>query len=134
MKIYSGGRRSDSFEHALVKGRIGRRFEIGFLDKEVKACGNRRKEGLESLLGTSSQRSAIHFVRILIFSTFLGIVHLYPIGGWMPPPIDAFCHFGGIESAFTLIFAGKMIQRIAWSSFALLLATLIVAFIFRRSS
>ena len=73
-------------------------------------------------------------IAILIFSTFLGIVHLYPIGGWMPPPIDAFCPFGGNESASTLIFSGKMIQRIAWSSFALLLATLIVAFIFRRSS
>ena len=72
-------------------------------------------------------------IAILIFSTILGFMHLYPIGGWMTPPIDAFCPFGGLESAFTVIFSGKMIQRIAWSSFALLLATLIVAFIFRRS-
>ena len=44
-----------------------------------------------------------------------------------------FVHFGGIESAFSLIFTGKMLQRVAWSSFFLLLATLIVAFLFRRS-
>jgi polyferredoxin len=70
---------------------------------------------------------------ILIFSTFVGIIHIYPLTGWTPPPIDSFCPFGGIESAFALIFTGKMLQRIAWSSFVLLLATLIVAFIFRRS-
>jgi polyferredoxin len=72
-------------------------------------------------------------VLILIFSTFLGFIHIYPTGGWTPPPIDSFCPFGGIESAFSLIFTGKMLQRIAWSSFVLLLATLIVAFLFRRS-
>ena len=72
-------------------------------------------------------------VLILIFSTFLGFIHIYPMGGWTPPPIDSFCPFGGIESAFSLIFTGKMLQRIAWSSFVLLLATLIVAFLFRRS-
>jgi polyferredoxin len=72
-------------------------------------------------------------VLILIFSTFLGITHIYPLAGWTPPPIDSFCPFGGIESAFSLIFTGKMLQRIAWSSFVLLLATLIVALLFRRS-
>jgi len=72
-------------------------------------------------------------VVILAFSTFFGIAHQYSPGGWTPPPIDSFCPFGGIESAFGLIFTGKMLQRIAWSSFVLLLATLIVAFIFRRS-
>lgn len=72
-------------------------------------------------------------VAVLVFSTLLGVMHLYPIAGWITPPIDAFCPFGGIESAFTLMLTGKMIQRIAWSSFALLFATLIVAFIFRRS-
>jgi polyferredoxin len=53
--------------------------------------------------------------------------------GWVPAGVDAFCPFGGIESAFSLIFTATMLQRIAWSSFTLLLAVLLVALLFRRS-
>ncbi len=71
-------------------------------------------------------------VAILLFSTSLGITHQFS-KGWLPPGVDAFCPFGGVESAFSLFLTGKLLNRIAWSSFILLLATLIVVFIFRRS-
>ncbi|MFC1534905.1 4Fe-4S binding protein [Thermodesulfobacteriota bacterium] len=69
---------------------------------------------------------------VLILSTVVGLLHQYPVG-FRPVSVDAFCPFGGIESAFTLITTGVMIKRIAWSSFILLFATLIVAILFRRS-
>lgn len=50
-----------------------------------------------------------------------------------PVGVDALCPFGGIESAITLVFTGSMLERVAWSSFILLLATLIIALVFRRS-
>lgn len=34
--------------------------------------------------------------------------------------MDAFCPFGGIESALSLVTTGRMLSRIAWSSFTLL--------------
>lgn len=69
---------------------------------------------------------------VFILSTVIGLLHQYPLG-LRTVSVDAFCPFGGIESAFTLITTGVMLKRIAWSSFILLFATLIVAFLFRRS-
>jgi polyferredoxin len=74
----------------------------------------------------------IIFVLVLATSTTLGLLHQYG-KGWVPAGVDAFCPFGGIESAFSLISTGVMLNRIAWSSFILLFATLIVAVLFRRS-
>jgi NAD-dependent dihydropyrimidine dehydrogenase PreA subunit len=42
------------------------------------------------------------------------------------------CPFGGIEGAFTLILTGSLLVKIAWSSFILLAATIVVALVFRR--
>jgi len=47
--------------------------------------------------------------------------------------VDAFCPFGGIESAVSLVTTGRMLNRIAWSSFTLLGAVLLLAVLFRRS-
>lgn len=49
------------------------------------------------------------------------------------PPIDAFCPFGGLESAYVLFRYGAMLRRIAWSSFILLFAVLGTVVLFRRS-
>ena len=78
---------------------------------------------------------AIRLIILLLIwglSTYLGILHQCA-QGTRPVGVDALCPFGGIESAFTLITTGTMVQRIAWSSFILLFATLIVAILFRRS-
>jgi polyferredoxin len=69
---------------------------------------------------------------VLVFSTTLGILHQHPLG-FKPAGVDAFCPFGGIESAFSLVTTGKMLSRIAWSSFTLLGAVLLLALLFRRS-
>ena len=69
---------------------------------------------------------------ILVFSTTLGILHQHPVG-WKPAGVDAFCPFGGIESALSLVTTGRMLSRIAWSSFTLLGAVLLLAVLFRRS-
>ena len=69
---------------------------------------------------------------VLIASTLLGIMHQYS-KGWVPPGVDAFCPFGGIESALSLIATGTMLKKIAWSSFTLLLAVLLIVVLFRRS-
>ena len=69
---------------------------------------------------------------VLAASTFLGMMHQLS-KGWVPPGVDAFCPFGGIESALSLIESGTMLKRIAWSSFTLLLAVMLMAVLFRRS-
>jgi len=71
-------------------------------------------------------------VLVLVFSTILGILHQHPTS-WKPPGVDAFCPFGGIESALSLVTTGRMLSRIAWSSFTLLGAVLVLAVLFRRS-
>lgn len=69
---------------------------------------------------------------VLLISTTLGLMHQFS-KGWVPAGVDAFCPFGGIESAFSLIFTGTMLKRIAWSSFTLLFVTILIAVLFRRS-
>jgi len=71
-------------------------------------------------------------IAVLVISTTLGLMHQFS-KGWVPAGVDAFCPFGGIESAFSLIFTGTMLKRIAWSSFTLLFVTILVAVLFRRS-
>ena len=67
----------------------------------------------------------------LIASTLLGILHQYSTA-MRPVSVDALDPFGGIESALTLIATGKMLEKIAWSSFILLFATILAALVFRR--
>jgi ferredoxin len=69
---------------------------------------------------------------VLAFSTFLGVMHQFS-KTWVPAGVDAFCPFGALESAYALVINGVMLQRIAWSSFTLLLAVLLVTLLFRRS-
>jgi len=69
---------------------------------------------------------------ILVGMTILGILHQYP-QGWRPAGVDAFCPFGGVESLITVLATGRFLERIALSSFILLLSTVITAIVFRRS-
>ncbi len=69
---------------------------------------------------------------VLVFMTTVGILH--QVGGATKPAgVDALCPFGAIESAYRVITEGRLVSRIAWSSFALFAAVLISAFLFRRS-
>jgi polyferredoxin len=70
-------------------------------------------------------------VFFLLLSTVLGILHQFP-PVIRPVGVDALDPFGAIESALSVLVSGKLLQYIAWSSFILLLATLIAALVFRR--
>jgi polyferredoxin len=70
-------------------------------------------------------------VAILAISTSLGILH--QVSGVKPVSVDALCPFGGIESAWSVISSGKLLAKVAWSSFLLLGATLLAAILFRRT-
>ena len=70
-------------------------------------------------------------VAILALSTALGILH--QVSGTKPVPMDALCPFGGIESAWSVLSAGTLLSKVAWSSFILLGATLLAAVLFRRA-
>jgi polyferredoxin len=67
----------------------------------------------------------------LAASTVLGILHQF-LPGTKPAGVDALDPFGGIESAITVALTGSLVAKIAWSSFILLLATIVVALVFRR--
>lgn len=72
----------------------------------------------------------IILLSILVLTTVLGRLHqmikFYP-------SIDAFCPFGGLESAWVMIRYQGILHKVAWSSFILLFVTIGTAIIFRRS-
>ncbi len=74
---------------------------------------------------------AVVLVAILVLATALGVLHQF--GAVKPVGVDALCPFGGIEAAFTLLRTGRLMQKVAWSSFFVLGAVLVVALVFRRS-
>jgi polyferredoxin len=68
---------------------------------------------------------------LLALSTALGLMHQFQ-RGTRPVGVDALCPFGAIEAAYTLLASGSLMERVSWSSFALLLATVLAALLFRR--
>jgi polyferredoxin len=91
---------------------------------ELKLYRARRKQ-------VKAWRLAV-LVILLVAATTLGCLHQLKLAQ-RPVGVDALCPFGGVESAITFIATGAMLQRVAWSSFILLLATLVIALVFRRS-
>ena len=71
-------------------------------------------------------------IAILVVVTALGILHQFPLG-FRPPGVDALCPFGGLEALYTLIATGSLMEKIASSSFILLVVTIVVALVYRRS-
>jgi polyferredoxin len=69
-------------------------------------------------------------VFLLLLSTALGILHQY--SAIRPVGVDALDPFGGIESAITVAISGQLVEKIAWTSFVLLAATILVALLYRR--
>jgi len=68
---------------------------------------------------------------ILVAITAIGVIHQY--GDIKIVGVDALCPFGGIETLWSLIAGGTLIQRISASSVILLGVTLVIAVVFRRS-
>jgi ferredoxin len=71
-------------------------------------------------------------VLMLAASTILGVLH-QTARGMRPVGVDALDPFGGVEAAITFILSGALLERIAWSSFILLGATVLVALVLRRA-
>jgi len=69
---------------------------------------------------------------VLVTVTVLGYLHQV-VGVGKPAGVDALCPFGGLETAFALFTSGTLVRQIAMSSVVLLLATIAVALVFRRS-
>jgi len=67
----------------------------------------------------------------LAVATTAAILH-QRLPGTKPVGVDALCPFGAIESAITLAISGGLLAKIAWSSFILLAATVVIALVFRR--
>lgn len=80
---------------------------------------------------TRSIRLAI-LLFVLLLITLTGIMH-QKLNVISPVGVDALCPFGGIEAAYTLITTGAFIQRVALSSFILLISIIIIALVFRRA-
>ena len=55
------------------------------------------------------------------------------LGGGEAPSIHALCPYGGLESLYSLIFAGTFVKKIFSGTLIILIVTIVIALIFRRS-
>ncbi len=70
---------------------------------------------------------------ILVLMTALVTAHQYVAGSAKPVGVDALCPFGGIETIFSIVAGAGFIEKTAASAMVLLVGTIAVALIFRRS-
>lgn len=71
-------------------------------------------------------------VGLLAWVTFEAAMHQV-LGGGKSPSIHALCPFGGLESLYSLLFDGSFIKKIYSGTVVLLLLTVALAILFRRS-
>lgn len=69
---------------------------------------------------------------ILAATTGLAIAH-QKSGTIKPVGVDALCPFGGVETLWTLMTSGGLVQKIAASSVVLLIMTVLLALVFGRA-
>ncbi len=69
---------------------------------------------------------------VLALVTILGYLH-QKLGLTKPVGVDALCPFGGLETMASLVSTGTLIQKVAVSSVALLIAAVVTALVFRRA-
>lgn len=69
---------------------------------------------------------------VLVAMTILAYLHQHGTG-WRPAGVDALCPFGGVESLFSLLAGEGYLRRVAAGSLILLVGTLVVTLIYRRS-
>lgn len=70
---------------------------------------------------------------VLVGMTAIAFAHQAFSRAERPVPIDALCPFGAIESAFTFISGAGFIEKTAASSLILLIGTVAMALVYRRS-
>ena len=69
---------------------------------------------------------------LLVYITYEAYMHQI-LGGGKAPSVHALCPFGALESLYTLLFMGSFIQKIYSGTVVLLILTVIMAILFRRS-
>lgn len=77
----------------------------------------------------------IRYILLAVFLIFITIeAYLHQLlGGGKAPSIHALCPYGALESLYSLIFGGSFIQKIFSGTLILLILTMLIALIFRRS-
>lgn len=70
---------------------------------------------------------------VLVFITAATYAHQHFNGAGKPVGVDALCPFGGVETLFTLISGAGFIEKIAASAVVLLIGTIVLALVYRRS-
>lgn len=71
-------------------------------------------------------------VGLLVWVTYESYLHQV-LGGGIAPSIHALCPFGALESLYTLLFMGSFIKKIYSGTVVLLILTISIAVLFRRS-
>lgn len=71
-------------------------------------------------------------IGLLAYVTYESLMHQI-LGGGKAPSVHALCPFGALESLYTLLFMGAFIQKIYSGTVVLLVLTVILAILFRRS-
>lgn len=69
---------------------------------------------------------------LLVYVTYEAYMHQV-LGGGKAPSVHALCPFGALESLYTLLFMGSFIQKIYSGTVVLLILTVILAILLRRS-
>lgn len=69
---------------------------------------------------------------LLAYVTYEAYMHQV-LGGGKAPSVHALCPFGALESLYSLLFMGSFIQKIYSGTVVLLILTVILAILFRRS-
>lgn len=77
-------------------------------------------------------------LRYLLLALFLGYItveaYLHQVlGGKEAASIHALCPYGGLESLYSIIFSGTFVSKIFSGTMVLLVGTIIIGLIFRRS-
>ncbi len=69
---------------------------------------------------------------LLAWVTYESIMHQI-LGGGKSPSIHALCPYGGLESLYALVMTGSLIQKVFSGTLVLLVITIVIAILFRRS-
>jgi polyferredoxin len=85
-----------------------------------------------------TNKKIIKYIRWVILAAFLILItlqaYLHQVnGGGVSPSIHALCPYGGLESLYNIIFNGTYIQKIFIGTITLLVITLLLSILFRRS-
>lgn len=69
---------------------------------------------------------------LLIYVTYEAYMHQV-LGGGKAPSVHALCPYGALESLYVILFSGTFLQKIFSGTLVLLILTVVIAILFRRS-